>query len=37
MEKNGERSAKVFGHRQAIGDGLVYSTSMNVEGNPSSS
>jgi len=26
MEKNGESFAKVFGHMQAIGDGLVYPT-----------
>ncbi len=25
MEKNWKRSAKVFGHRQAMGDGPVYS------------
>jgi hypothetical protein len=27
MEKNWERSAKVFGHRQAISDGAVYPSS----------
>jgi hypothetical protein len=26
MEKNWERSAKVFDHKQAISDGLVYPT-----------
>jgi hypothetical protein len=28
MEKNWERSAKVFGHRQAIDDRLVYLASV---------
>jgi hypothetical protein len=30
MEKNWERSAKVFGGRQVIGDGLVYTSMKNT-------